>query len=165
MIATKLRVAAIAVVLAAPSVLVATALPTHAASSGRFCETYGNYCIGANSLHVDEPVVEVSPSSARTLTAVLMSATFENHSEYKLRFNGNTAVCVTGGPLVDIVIHNCDDAGTAWIHDGSGRWINVANTKAFGNGQDIYMAGLNDGNAYMLRFLGQTGFYYRFTWR
>src|SRR5438094_111042 len=137
---TKRHAAVMLAMLAAPAVILATPLPASAATSGRLCETFGSYCLGSDTLQVNATVTE--KSTGRNLTAVLQSGTFEGHAQYKLRFNSNTSLCVTGGAVVEVVIHNCTDAGTVWAQDGS-RWINKANTISFGGGHDVYLAGLN----------------------
>lgn len=156
------HVVAMLAMLAVPVVIFATPSPASAASSGRLCETSGSYCLGSDTLQVDQQVTE--KSTGRNLTAVLQSGTFQGHAKYKLRFNGNTSLCVAGDPFGNVIINNCTGAGTLWAQDGS-RWISVAATNSFGFGSDIYLCALNDGGAYQLQKLGQNGFFYRFSWK
>lgn len=157
------RAAVMLAMLAVPATILATPLPA-SASGARLCESNGSYCLGAASLQVNQTVVEKSLSSARYLIAAKQSGTFQGHTEYKLKFSGNTGLCVTGGLVVEVVIHNCGDWGTLWAQNGS-RWINVDVTKYVNSGSDVYLAGLNKGSAYQLKYLGQPGFFYQFTWK
>jgi hypothetical protein len=160
---TMRRAAVMLAIVAVPAAIFAAPSPAFASGS-RLCETSGSHCLGAASLQVNQTVVETSLSSARYLIAAKQSGTFQGHTQYKLKFSGNTGVCVTGGLVVEVVIHNCGDWGTLWAQDGS-RWINVDVTKYFNTGYDVYLAGLNNGSAYQLKYLGQGGFLYQFTWK
>jgi hypothetical protein len=162
---TVRRAAVVLAMFATPALIFAAPLPASASTSGRLCETYGSYCLGSDTLQLDAVVVEKPVSGGgRNLTAVLQSGTFEGFAQYKLRFNGDTSLCVVAGIYTDVFINYCSDAGTIWAKDGS-RWINKANTISFGGGQDVYLAGLNTGNAYFLKHLGQTGYFYQFSWK
>lgn len=157
-IIAMLALAASALILAAPS-------PADAATSGRLCETNDSYCMGADSLQFNVPVTEKSLSSARYLTAVLQSGTFEGHDKYKLRFNADHSLCVGGSTLESVIVEDCSSTGTVWAKDGT-RWINVAETVSFGGGSDVYIAGYDrSGYSYQFKYLGQTGFHYQFAWK
>ena len=123
------------------------------------------YCMGADSLQFNVPVTEKSLSSARYLTAVLQSGTFEGHDKYKLRFNADHSLCVGGSTLESVIVEDCSSTGTVWAKDGT-RWINVAETVSFGGGSDVYIAGYDrSGYSYQFKYLGQTGFHYQFAWK
>ena len=161
---TMRRAVAMLAILAVPAVILAAPLPASAASSGRLCENSGSYCLGSSSVQANAIVVEKPLSGARSLTAVLQSGTFQGHAEYKLRFNANTTLCVAGDVFENVIIANCTATGTNWAQAGT-RWINRAETISFGGGYDVYLAGLNTGNDYFLKYLGQTGFFYQFSWK
>lgn len=118
-----------------------------------YCETNGNFCIGAPDLGTFAPVVETGAGRAINLLGV-------SGGYWKLQFNAAPSQCVAATDNGNgVVIHHCNGGlGTLW------QIINNANghLQFWDREHDTLLAGRNNGTQYKLITEPAEGWFYNF---
>lgn len=154
MVRARVRASAsLLAVLSVPVMLLAAPLPASAAGR-HLCETYGNYCVGADNLNLYTAVVEKPKSSGggRNIIDTPLGRLFYNeYPEYLLQFADDATKCVAAANNgYDVVIHPCNGgSGVIWALDvtnGNLRWVNVLNV--------LFLEGEDNATQYQIAYHG-----------
>lgn len=117
------------------------------------CETFGSFCVGAPTVHLDDPIDETA--SGRLLNFISAGGGEE------LQLVANTSLCVAAANNgQDVVQHPCNGgAGVIW-HEVQGPATTLFESNEFSG---KYLSGANNGTQFQLKDRGANGWEQQFT--
>ncbi len=127
-----------------------------AAASARvglhLCESFGSYCVGAPTVHLDDPVVETGGRLFNFIPA---------GSGVEIQFVDNTSLCVAAANNGhDVVQHPCNGGhGIIW-HEQQGPATTLFENNEFSG---KYLSGAGNGTQFQIKDLGASGWLQQFT--